>query len=247
LFSMSMPESRNHPPDTDDALRREVVAELVRDPRLHDSALDARVDGGVVTLSGSVDTYMKRWAADSVAYRVPGVKSVVNQIEVILPHTAERTDSQIAAGATIALESNASLEPKAVSVTVENGIVTLAGTVEWNFQREEAERVVRGLWGVRAVRNQITVRARAILAELKQQIQRALARTSESEGSNISVDTAGGKIVMRGTARTETQREAAERVAWSAPGVTEVQNEITLEPQAESGTEESHAERGRDI
>jgi osmotically-inducible protein OsmY len=213
---------------TDEEIRRDVVAGLAQDPRLRNTQIDTRVENGIVALTGSVDAYMKRWSADAVACRIPGVRSVVNELEVILPRSSERSDAQITAAATNALASSATLAPHTIGVAVENGIVTLTGSVEWNFLREDAERIVRDLWGVRAIRNRIAVRARSILAELKQEIRRALARTAETEGANIGIETQGGKVTMRGTACSEAQRAAAERVAWSTEGVTSVENEITL-------------------
>lgn len=210
----------------------EVLAELAWDPRLRPNEIEVHVQGGVVTLAGWVDSYMKRYAADRAAHRVPGVRSVTNQIEVRLPVTAERTDAEIAAAVAIALESNAGLEARNINVSVEDGLVTLEGAVEWNFQRDDAERVIRSLWGVRGVRNLITVRARAILAELKHEIRNALARTVETEGTKIDVDAQRGQVVLRGKARSWDRREAAEHVAWSAPGVTAVENEIVVEADA---------------
>lgn len=232
----TMPNENEHTARVrDQALQQQLVAELAADPRLRSSAIDVHVENGRVMLTGSVDSYMKRWAADQTAYRVDGVRSVANEIEVRLPVSSQRTDVEIAAAAAIALESNAALDARQLRVSVEDGVVTLLGSVRWHFERDEAERVIRNLWGVRGVKNLVDVGARTILAQLKNEIVRALARTVESEGTRIDVEANHGKVTLRGKARTWADRAAAERVAWSASGVTAVDNEVVVD--AEQGSE----------
>lgn len=190
------------------------------------------VKDGVVALTGWVDSYIKRWAAQLAAERVKGVRAVANDIEVRLPATADRTDPDIAAAARRALEWDTLVPTDSIRITVSNRWITLRGQVDWEFEKREAERAVQRLAGVRGVTNLITVRPRprAEPAELKRKIEAALVRSAETDAENIEVDIEDDKIFLRGTVRTWAEKEEAERVAWSAPGVTAVDNRIMVLP-----------------
>lgn len=216
---------------SDEQIQREVLEELKWDARVQPNEIGVSVKDGVVTLTGWVDSYAKKWAAEQAAHRVRGVVAVANDIEVRLPGSAERTDSDIAAAVTRALEWDAFVPVEKVDVTVSKGWVTLKGEVEWEFQRRAAERAVRRISGVRGVTNLIAVRPQQPSPQdLRKQIEDALVRNAETDAERITVDVDGSKVILKGTVRSWMERETAERVAWSAPGVTAVENRITIEP-----------------
>jgi len=190
------------------------------------------VKNGIVTLTGGVDTYTKKWAAEDAAHRVRGVKAVANDIEVRLPNSAERTDPDIAAAVTRTLEWDAFVPIEKLDVTVSKGWVTMRGEVEWQYQKEDAERVVRRLAGVRGVTNLITVRPRVKPSpqELKRKIEDALVRSAETDAERITVEVQGEKVILKGSVHAWAERQEAERVAWLAPGVSAVENRITVMP-----------------
>jgi osmotically-inducible protein OsmY len=213
---------------TDEQIQRDVLAELAHDPRVRPNEIGVAVKDGVVTLTGWVDSYAKRWAAEEAAHRVRGVRAVANEIEVRLSGAAERTDADIAAAVVRALEWDALVPLDQLEITVSNGWVTLRGEVEWQFQKEDAERVGRRLQGVRGVTNLIVVRPRAQPEDLKRKIEEALVRSAETDAQRITVEVQGDKVVLKGTVRSWAEKREAERIAWSAPGVREVDNQITV-------------------
>lgn len=212
---------------TDQELQNSVLAELKWDARVQPNEIGVIVKDGVVTLTGWVDSYLKKWAAEEAALRVAGVKAVANDIEIRLAN--ERTDGDIAAAAAHALEWDASIPPDKVHATVAKGWVTLKGQVEWQYQSEEAENVVRRLAGVRGVTNLIVVKPRLKPEELKKKIEDALVRDAQIDADRIKVEIVGTKAILKGAVRAWAEKKEAERVAWSAPGITEVDNQISLE------------------
>ena len=212
---------------TDEELQKDVLAEMKWDAKLQPNEIGVAVKDGVVTLTGWVDSFLKKWSAEDAAQRVAGVKAVANDIEVKLP--SERTDADIAGAAIHALQWDALVPAEKIHVTVSKGWVTLKGDVEWQYQREDAERVVRRLAGVTGVSNLINVVPRASVTELKKKIEDALVRNAEIDAKKITVTVEGSKAILRGVVRSWAEREEAERVAWSAPGIKSVENRIIAE------------------
>ncbi|MET0542473.1 MAG: BON domain-containing protein, partial [Variovorax sp.] len=192
---------------SDAEIQAEVLTELKWEPRVQATEIGVAVKDGVVTLTGLVDSYTKRWAAEDAAHRVRGVKAVADDIEVQLSIGGERPDPDIAAAAARALTWDALLVPEHIDVTVSKGWITLRGTVDWQYKKQEAERAVRNLAGVKGVTNLIDVKPKLQPAEIKKQVEQALVRTAQTDAERISVEVDGGKVTLKGTVRAWVERQ----------------------------------------
>lgn len=214
---------------TDEQIQHDVLDELKWDDRVRPNEIGVAVKEGVVTLSGEVDSYLKKWAAEEAAFRVRGVKAVANDIQVQLPGASERTDADLAQAATNALRWDVLVPSDKITITVRNGWVTLNGEVAHNFERTEAEHVIRNLSGVKGVSNLIRVRPSIQPTDVKSQVEKALVRNAELDAQHITVEVDGSKVILRGTVRSYAEKKEAEHAAWAAPGVTSVDNRLTIE------------------
>ncbi len=215
---------------TDEEIQANVLEELKWDSRVQPNEIGVMVKDGIVTLTGWIDSYMKKIAAEEAARRVRGVKAVANDIEVRLPGSAERTDADLAAAVLNALKWEADIPTGKIDVTVSQGWVTLKGEVEYGFQKRLAEQAVQRLSGVKGVTNLIVVKPHVEPSDLKQRIEKALVRNAETDASRITVEVQGSKVILRGMVRSYAEKKAAEETAWSAPGITEVENRIVVSP-----------------
>lgn len=209
-------------------LQKKVLEAMDWEPSLDATRIGIAASGGVVTLTGQVPSYADRLAAERVVKRIVGVKGLANDLSVRLPGDARRTDTDLATAAVKALEWDVQVPHQLVKPRVAEGWITLEGQVEWQFQREAAERAVRHLLGVLGVSNRIILKAKVTPTDLKNRIEAALKRNAELEARKIRVETKGGTVVLDGFVHSWSERDEAERAVWAAPGVTAVEDHLAV-------------------
>lgn len=213
----------------DGNLRQDIIDELDFEPSIDAADIGVAVENGIVTLTGHVPTYAQKVTVEDVVRRVKGVKGIAQEIEV-RPFGSNRTaDDEIAKRAVNTINWNTSVPDGAVQVKVQKGWVTLTGTVDWQYQKTAASEAIHDLAGVTGVTNQIVIKPRASAFDVKKRIEDALKRNAALEAQAIRVNVLdGGKISLEGKVHAWSERSAAERAAWSAPGVTAVEDRITI-------------------
>ena len=212
----------------DPDIRRDVEYELHWDPDIDATDIAVAVNNGVVALTGFVRSYSQRTQAERDAKRVAGVVGVANDIEVRLPVIDQRPDPDIVRDAVSALKSELPYSSENIKVIAKEGKITLEGTVEWNYARERAESAVKRIRGVKGVTNSITLKPKVAPYEVRRKIEDAFRRSAEIDASRVTVEANGSEVILRGTVKSWAERQEAERAAWAAPGVTKVDNRVTI-------------------
>ena len=215
---------------SDSEIERDVRDELRWDPDLNADDIALSVKNGVVTLAGFTPSYSDKFEAEAAAKRVAGVLAVANDIEVRLPAIDQRPDPDIARDAVAALKAQLPISHDRIKVIVKNGWVYLEGAAEWQYQKSTAEIAVRKVKGVKGVTNSIALKPQVKPSDIQRKIQEAFKRSAEVDANRISVEANGSEVVLKGTVRSWIEREEAERVAWSAPGITKVEDRIVVSP-----------------
>lgn len=215
---------------TDMEIKGDVTGELMWDPAIDAANIGVAVKDGIVTLSGTVDTYMKKHAVERAARRVGGVRGIAVDLEVRLVPGHARTDSEIAQAAAHALLWHSLVPNEAVRVEVEDGWVTLNGEVDWAYQSASAEQAVRPLVGVKGVQNQIGLRQRVNPSELRNDLSAAFSRHATREARDLGIEVDGGVVTLRGTVDSLAEHDAAIGTAKSARGVTRVVDRVQVRP-----------------
>jgi osmotically-inducible protein OsmY len=216
---------------TDEMIKRDILAELKWDPAVSETDVGVEVDDGIVTLNGTVDRYAKKLAAERAVLRVQGVRALAEDIEINVYSGGLGSDTEIAARVVGAIESDPSIPENLIKVRVENGRVTLTGSLDWQFQRARAEAVVRHLPGVTKIHNDTTIKQPSVsAAEIRSGIEQAFARDARIDAGKVSIAVDGTHLTLSGSVRSWAEREAAETAAWRARGVMSVTNSIKVNP-----------------
>ena len=218
---------------SDGEIQKDVMAQLNWEPVLDAAQIGVSVKKGVVTLTGIVDSYTKKITAERAAKKVSGVKAVAEEIQVGPSSIYNRTDTEIAEAVLNVLKWHTAVKEDKIKIKVEKGVVTLDGEVEWEYQKSAAKQTIENLTGIRMIYNFISVKPRIVASDLKSRIKAALQRSALVDANKVEVEIAGGKVILSGAVHSITEKEDAESAAWMAPGVSSVENRITIKRKPE--------------
>lgn len=216
---------------SDVQILHDVLDQLVWEPDITATDINVTVKNGIVTLSGLVNTYSQKITAEEAVKKIAGVRAVAEEIQVRVSPAYKKTDSEIAEAVLFALKWNSHIPEGNIKIMVQEGVVTLEGEVEWDFQRTAARNAIKNLAGVRWINNNIEVKPIIEPNDIKQKITAAFMRSASIDAKKIGIETQGSRIVLKGKVRSIAEREDAENAAWSAPGVTSVKNELVVEEE----------------
>lgn len=217
---------------TDNQIQKDVLDELKWEPLLNAAEIGVSVKDGIVTLSGEVDSYSKKLAAEHAAKRISGVKAIAEDIQVGLAPIYRKTDAEIASAVVNALKWHTAVKKEKIKIKVEDGVVRLEGQVDWEFQKNSARTAIEHLLGVKSVINLITLKPRVTSAEISRQISSAFTRNAILDAANLKISIEGDKVVLTGTVKSFAEKEQAEHATWSAPGVMRVESHLkVVEPE----------------
>lgn len=216
---------------TDQEIQNDVMDELKWEPFLTASEIGVAVKNGIVTLSGTVDRYAKKIAAETAAKKVNGVKAVAEDIEVKLGTSSKKNDTEIAEAAIIALKWHSAMQENKIKISVENGWVTLEGDVDWEFQRNSAKYMVENLIGVVGITNNIKIKTVVASTDVKRKIASAFHRSATVDSEKINITLEGTKVILSGKVRSFAEKKDAENAAWLAPGVNSIENKLEIDSE----------------
>jgi len=213
---------------TNEELQKDVQAALKWEPSLHAAEIGVIAKEGIITLTGKVDSYVKKAEAEDAARNVVGVKALVENIDVQFGSKGKREDNAIATDVVNAFKWNWEIPSDKINVKVEDGWVSLLGEVEWNYQKEATKKAVHNVPGVKGITNDIIVKSKGNDRLEKRSVEEALIRNGSIDDEAMTVSVSGNKVTLSGTAYSLSQKEEATRVAWNAPGVWEVDNQLEI-------------------
>ena len=224
---------------TDAEIQKHVMEELKWEPAIHSSEIGVAVKNGVVTLSGTVDTYLEKKTAEKAAFKVAGVKGVAEDIEINLGFNHQKTDSELAQAALDALKWNVLVPDNKIKVKVENAWVTAEGMVEWAYEQKAVRDALSNITGIKGISNLVKVTPKVNPVDVKKKITAAFERSATIDANGIRIENVGNKVVLNGTVRSYAERLQAEQAAWNAPGVSTVENnlEVKIPSYTEIGRE----------
>lgn len=214
---------------TDTEIQKHVMDELKWEPILNASEIGVAVKNGIVTLSGTLDSYFKKDEAENAAKRVTGVRAVASDIEISSPLSPPKTDTEIARMITDSLRYNSAVNEDKIKIKVDNGWVTMEGEVDWEYQKEAVRTSIKNISGVKGMANLIRIKAAVTAKDVQQKIAAAFQRHANLDADKIHVEISGNKAILSGKVRSWVEKNDAENAAWRAPGINSVENRLMID------------------